>query len=378
MRKGLPVAEMKRLSWNRVLRAAILCAGGLFAFHAAALCGETPQKWNPGHYALPMDEAFFTLVENPGAARRFERLVASLPPEIVGVQGGAFWRQLEPREGVYDFRLVEAELAICARYRKHFFCTVSDRRYNAGTPPVPDYILLNPAFHGGIEPFASCAGSVVRLWDPAVMDRFNRLVTALGARFDREPYFEGVEFVETALPVNPAAARGLTNEAYIAGLKARLVNARAAFPASVVLQETNWLAPDDRALADFARFCVRAGVGMGGPDLIPDSERAAARPRIPAYGLFQRCAGRMPLGCDVQWPEFVGRTGNREIGRLTPGGIFAMGVDTLGLNYIFWGVCDGKGLNFTFRGGVLPLLKSRQGRINTARPANLSASPAGR
>ena len=45
-----------------------------------------------------------------------------------------------------------------------------------------------------------------------------------------------------------------------------------------------------------------------------------------------------------------------------------MGVNTLKLNYIFWGACDWKNTNFTFTGEVLPYLKSVKWKINTERP----------
>ncbi len=337
----------------------------------SAQAQEGEQKWHPGHYALVVDHALLAMTTDPAMATRAERLIAALPAEFIGVQGGAYWRNLEPEPNRYDFSVIEMQLRFCATYKKQFFCTVADKQFGNQPTPVPDYIINDPAYHGGLVPFKDGKGSQARIWDPAVLVRFNKLVAELGKRFDREPHFEGVEFIETALNIDASRER-TTPEEYIAVLRQRLVAARAAFPTSVVLQETNWLpGTSQEQMGEFFRFCCEAGVGIGGPDLIPDAERAPERPRIPSYEFFPRHAGRMPLALDVQEPEYLGRVGNRNIGKLTPAGIFDMGVNRLKLNYIFWCVYDRPKANFTFSGGVVPYVIQKQGAINAGRPANL-------
>jgi hypothetical protein len=76
----------------------------------------------------------------------------------------------------------------------------------------------------------------------------------------------------------------------------------------------------------------------------------------------------MPLACDVQEPEYLGHVGKKVIGKLTPEGIYDMGVNALKLNYIFWGVVEGSGKNFTFARDVLPYLNRVRGKINTRLP----------
>ncbi len=329
-------------------------------------------KWHPGHYALPFDQAMFAVNKESAAAERFERFVASLPDEITGVQGGAYWRMLEPEKDKYDFSLIEKQLRICARHKKYFFCTVSEKQFSGGLLPVPNYLLNDPEYRGGTAAFKDGRGSQARIWDPAVLARFNKLVAALGGRFDKEPYFEGIEFVETALNIDFSGQK-FSPADYLGALKERLTAAKRAFPSSVVLQEVNWLpGAGRREMADFFRFCRETGAGAGGPDLIPDAERVQERPRIPAYEFFPEYAGKMPLASDVQSPQYQGRFGNKLIGALTPEGIYEMGVTTLKLNYIFWGVCDWNNTNFKFSKDVLPLLRRRKGGINTKRPANLN------
>ena len=327
-------------------------------------------KWHPGHYALPLDHTFLTINKNPAAAEKFERLVASLPDEIIGVQGGAYWSMLEPKEDIYDFSLIEEQLRICTKYKKYFFCTISEKQFDGKTNPVPDYVTNEPKYHGGLIPFKDGHGSQARIWDSLVLERFNKLIAAMGKQFDNKLYFEGIEFVETALNIDFGVE--FSPAEYVNALKQRLTAAKKAFPTSVVIQETNWLPGASKGqLADFFQFCNKIGVGIGGPDLIPDAERVPERPRIPAYEFFPQYAGKMPLASDVQSPQYLGCFGKKIIGTLTPEGIYNMGVNTLKLNYIFWGVCDWKNTNFTFSQDVIPYIKHMKGKINTDRPANL-------
>ncbi len=335
--------------------------------------GQEQAKWHPGHYALYMDRAFVEVPQSHAQYRelteRFERFVAALPDEIIGVQGPAYWGMLEPDKDRYDFSLVEEQLRIASKYGKRLFFTLSEKSFVEKRKPTPAYLESDPVYGGGVIRFENSRGSQARIWNPAVLERFNRLVVALGKRFDREPNFEGIEFVETALNVNLAQDKSSAAE-YLDALKTRLIVAKKAFPLSVVLQETNWFPGHDqrRMMEDFFKFCFETGVGIGGPDLIPDAERAAERPRIPAYEFYPRYAGRMPLAADVQVPQYTGRMGDKKLGKLTASGIYDMGVNTLKLNYIFWAAYDTKDANFIFSKEVIPLLKEVHGRINENRP----------
>jgi hypothetical protein len=137
------------------------------------------------------------------------------------------------------------------------------------------------------------------------------------------------------------------------------------------LQETNWLPGASVVeMNELVKFFEQVGIGMGGPDLIPDKERAQERPRIPAYSLFSRYAGRIALASNVEAPQYMGHVGNKIIGTLTPKGIYDMGRDTLKLNYFFWATCDWKSLSFTFTGDVLPMLKDKHA-VEDLCPGNL-------
>lgn len=335
-------------------------------------------QWHPGHYVTP-NRSYLKMAHDRRVEETAEKLIASLPPTIVGVKGGAYWRNLETSEGVYDFTVIEKQLAMCARHHKYFLCAISERHFNPVEKPVPDY-LYEPKYRGvATFPIPQCGvrGSIARIWDPTVLDRFNRLVAELGKRFSREPFFEGIVFVETALNRGPSMT-DLTLDSYVNALKSRLIHAKKAFPYSVVLQETNWLInglpSNKQSMADLVRFCHDIGAGISGPDLIPDRQRDPARPRCLAYEFYPQFAGRMPLGCNIEDPEYMGKVGSMHLGQLTPEGIYQMGMDTLKLNYFFWSLRDKPGDNFTFSGDVLPLLKKMEGKVHTTRPENLRHS----
>jgi hypothetical protein len=336
-------------------------------------------KWHPGHYALVSEDRYRAMAKDPALAAEFEAWVASLPKGIVGVQGGAYWVDLEAGVGVYDFSLIEAQLEICQRRGKRLFCTIGEKIFNSDLDPAPAYIWER---YQGIVPFTPARGSTARIWDPRVLAHFKGLLAALGARFDDEPYLEGIEFMETSFSCDPIAEKGLGYDAddYVQAYKDMLLAARTAFPSTVIIQETNWLpypAEELRAkMEGFFAYCESIGVGVGGPDLYPDSQRDARQNRVAAYEFFPRWAGRIPLASDVQRPQYEGKfwyDGELvSLGSFTPQGILDMGIDTLKLNYIFWSRQDGDpSLRFEFKRDVIPTLERNHWPIHSAWPSAL-------
>ena len=205
------------------------------------------------------------------------------------------------------------------------------------------------------------------------------MIHALGDRFDSEPSFEGIVLPETALAV-PLKSQGLTEKSYMHALRTQIAAASEAFPHSVVLQQVNWLHGERerqvKLFEELADFCYQVGAGCGGPDLVPDRQRAADRPRIPAYEVYPKYAGRIPLGVDVQVPQYTGWAGSRFEGELTPAAIHDMGHNTLKLNYIFWSLVEGDKVEgrrprFTFSGDIVPMLRKVGWRTHADCPQNI-------
>jgi hypothetical protein len=315
-------------------------------------------KWTPGHYVLPTRK--FGNIDQEG-------FIASLDKNFKGLQIVMTWRELEPEKDRYDFKKIENMLAILNKYDKQLFLQIAERSFKSGYKPIPDYLYEEPEYEGGAEPFRKDLhkGSVARIWNPNVLIRFNKLLHALGNRFDGDPAFEGLNFPETAIGIDYKKARNFSKSKYLASLKQRLYAAKQAFPHSVVIQYVNYLAKKD--LEAFIRFCYETGIGIGGPDLVPDTGRHKHKARIPAYQYYPSYAGKMPFGMAVQSPNFTHKKGV-----FTLDAFWDMGIRTLKLNYIFWNSVEGKQFTHSFSRDIAPYIKKKSGKINTVCPENIA------
>lgn len=312
-------------------------------------------KWNPSHYVM--------------LTRKYKKIdpenfIASLDNNFKGVQIKLSWRDFEVEKNHYNFNDIERILAILKKYDKRLFLQITERSFKSDKRPIPDYLYEEPEYEGGAEPFKR-EGSVAKIWNPAVLKRFNNLIKALGNRFDCEPAFEGINFPETALPVDKKKAKNFSKSKYVNAMKLRLQAAKKAFPHSVVIQYINYLPKEE--LEGFIRYCYETGVGMGGPDLVPDIGRHENKKRIPAYDYYQFYAGKMPFGMAVQSPNFT-----RKKGIFSLDDFWDMGVNTLRLNYIFWAAVEGRNYTHSFARDIAPYVRKKSGKINTQCPENLA------
>jgi hypothetical protein len=343
-------------------------------------------KWNPGHYLLPTRQ---------WSTQDIEAALAEPGNHLEGIQIYCAWRALEPRKDVYDFSCVQRRVELAATHGKHVFLSVGERTFrDTDEFPVPEYLLTDPEYHGGVEPKVH-GGYQARLWDPAVVERINRLMTELGATFDDNVAFEGINFEESVLGIDETTADGYSRQALVDGMLSIIGATVAAFPRSTVLQYMNWGPPE---ILDLVHELHPAGAGMGGPDLVPDQGRFDYKPRIPAYDHYPTHAGLMPLGTAVQTPNLVrpewffeycpgnpnspecrqDKAGNyvKRKGDFTLGSFWEMALDTLRLNYVFWA---GVGVHATsweqnrYRylwADILGEINARQGQIRDACPEN--------
>jgi hypothetical protein len=278
-------------------------------------------------------------------ARDHERMIdpAFLEhPGIAGAQLTYTWRQLEPKRDQYDFSEIREQLAVLEQHGKRLFIQLSDVTFSE-RPPVPDYLLEDSTFHGGAaRKYEGAAGTfdgwVARRWDPAVRERFARLLDALADEFDG--VIEGVNLPETAIGFESPKYHppGFTFDAYAQGVRENMAAARKAFKRSRVIVYANFM-PGERRPADdrgylrgIYELAERIGVGVGGPDLLPfrKGQQANSLPLIAA-----RAPG-VAAGMAVQ-------DGNLEdvdpsTGRpVTVDALYRYAVGELHLDYIFWG-----------------------------------------
>ena len=282
-------------------------------------------------------------------------------PNIVGAQLKYTWRELEPAQGRYDFRAIRRDLAFLKRHDKRLFLQLQDVSFSK-TPVTPDYLSTDPAYHGGVagkyeadaDGRTEFAGWVARRWDPAVRERFARLLTALAKEFDGS--LEGIVIPETAVGFDDPARQPsrYSPASYAAGILEMLSSARGAFQKSCVIIYANFMPGDSLSNdgRDFLRsvhaHAATIGAGVGGPDIMP------FRPwqRANSLGLIEKRPPGVIAAMAVQDGNLADR--NRDTGQqITVPELYAYASTRLRLNYIFWGTEEPY-----FTSSVLPFLRS--------------------
>ena len=277
-----------------------------------------------------------------------DELDAALPildrPDIAGAEIIYVWRNLEPRRGVYDFSMIEHDLALARAHGKALFVEVLDRFFTPEARYLPQYLLDGPEDGGGLArqfddhvrgrpPVPQ--GWVARQWDPELRARFQALLAALAARFDGR--IMGLVLTETAATLDPAAPPAdFDCDSYFAAEEENALFARRAFRRSQIVQYVNfWPCGWANArgyMARFFAFAAAHGIGVGGPDIVPyrPGQMRNSYPFIRAY------RDRVPLvAMAIQEPTLdylnpaTGRPFTREE-------FERFAVDYLGVDIIFW------------------------------------------
>jgi hypothetical protein len=267
---------------------------------------------------------------------------------VTGAQLKYTWRELEPERDRYELQPLLDDLAFLEKHGKRLFVQLQDVSFSEEIL-VPDYICKEPAFGGGVsrkydypgddESKAQFDGWVARRWDPAVRDRFIKLLEVLGREVDGR--IEGINLPETSVGFGESGKlhpEGFTYEKYVEAVKAIMTAARRAFPRSYVIQYANfmpgeWLPWTDHGyLRAVYAHAESIGVGVGGPDLLPfrNGQQNHSYPLI---------AARRPgivAGVAVQYGNLEDRdpaTGEP----VTVEALYRFATETLRLDYIFWG-----------------------------------------
>lgn len=314
-------------------------------------------KWHPGHYVMGernLDKAF-----------RY--------PGIKGTKIRYFWSELEPKRGVYNFSKIEKDLKKVQKQNKRLFIYLEYKAFNKRAVQkecAPDYIFnmggvgityyddVKLHAHKGHKPWKCIA----QIYKKPVEDRLVALIHALGKRFNREPYIEGLILPETAGSGNPGKNIGYKPpvKGYIPALKRVNIESKKAFPNSVVFVQTNWIGGGAPAMKGLLDQMHQIGVGAGGPDLIPDKH---------TYGTmyFRDFAGKIPLQIDNQRATLVGGG--------SPSRAFKYAVtdrNGLHLNYVFWATHNPS--PWDFENDIIPVLKKHNWQINSGCPSSIKCN----
>ena len=173
-------------------------------------------------------------------------------PGVTGAQITYPWERLEPKKDQYDFSEIEEDLNFLNSKGKKLFIQIQDVTFDSARYAVPKYILTDSVYHGGADPQydiiegnedkAAKAGWVSRRWDPAVAERFHKLLTALGQKFDGR--IEGINLPETAVDFGKKGKlfpKGFTFEIYRDAIRENMKVLKRAFPNSTTIQYANFL-----------------------------------------------------------------------------------------------------------------------------------------
>ena len=263
-----------------------------------------------------------------------------------GAQLKYTWKELEPEKDHYEFSSISKDLAFLTSHGKRLFIQLQDSSFSAKRILVPAY-LQTAEYHGGIsaqykivngdEEHPIIEGWAARRWDPAVQDRFRKLLITLGKEFDGS--VAGINLPETSIGVGEAKQKpeGYSDEIYLNAVIENMRVLRQAFPRSVVIQYANfmpgeWLPGTDKSyLRTVYRKAKELGVGMGGPDLLPFNRGQNNH----SYPLIKASAGSIVTGVAVQDGNYAD-VNPKTRQRATIAELFAFAKDQLQVDYIFW------------------------------------------
>jgi hypothetical protein len=267
-------------------------------------------------------------------------------PGIEGAQIRYFWSTLERNKDQYDFRPIESDMEFLRAHGKKLWVQLNDVSFSPTRNPVPKYLLEDTVYHGGAEMTWSVedeanpirSGWIARRWDPAVQERFQKLLLQLGAEFDGK--IAGINLPETALEYGSTGKLfppGFTHEAYRDAIVVNLRALRLAFSKSVAMQYGNFMPGEWRAGADkgyLSRIYSVAesiGAAVGGPDLMPYNRSQL----VSSYPLLEQHANRMTTGIAVQDGNLA-EINPETKQKVTAKELLDFAMKTLRVDYIFW------------------------------------------
>jgi hypothetical protein len=280
-----------------------------------------------------------------------ERITESTFLDNSGIEGAQIkytWRQLEQGKDNYVFDDIRHDLEFLKSKNKKLFIQIQDSVFDLQYMPVPKYLREDPVYHGGVAQQAEYPdgkpeqakpyGWVARRWDPAVRERFHKLLAALGKEFDGQ--IEGINLPETAIDIpyaGPLMPSGYTREGYRDALLDTMAALKKSFPRSTPLLYANFMSESDPNgnpvyLRSLYEKAADLKLAMGGPDLLPHRKWQLYN----SYPLIHEFSNRIPMGIAVQDNNLADI--NPDTGKpVTVAELVTYAKEYLHVTYIFWG-----------------------------------------
>lgn len=265
--------------------------------------------------------------------------------DIGGVQIVYNWKSLETEKDVYDFSRIENDLNYLTHLDRKLFIQLQDRFFEPEARYVPDYILKDKEYNGGLvaqydnpgenKPIGN--GWVTQQWNPEVQKRFQKLIGELAKKFDGK--IQGINLPETSIDIEMKKDKtGFSCDRYFQAELDNLKFARNAFTKSYVLQYVNFFPceweNDHQYMSRLFKFAKENNIGLGGPDIVPNKNAQMKN----SYPFFNQYKGNLPLvAMAVQEPTLTYKNPKTKK-PFTKEEFVEYAENYLGVNIIFWSV----------------------------------------
>jgi len=317
-------------------------------------------------------------------------------PALKGFVNTYSWYWLEPSKGVYNWSLIDADLAalaaLSAKYGVDFkliikftFEATANQRlpsvpqptpYTSGASSyrgmLPDYIIAS----GNIAVNPGGTGYEAAWWRSEVYTRYNTLIAAAGARYDANPHVEMfMPILETGVAI--ATLPGdYTPAAAVAAFNSIVAATAAAWPTTVKVFNSNWN-PTGTGINDLlsaSQNAVANGFGFGGPDILYPPQQAetfGSQILRGAGGSFGSIDYRGTVASAYQEEADYSNWTNE-----TSVGVEAYTYNTLKSTHVLWSDHGTYGNSYGASGDnwsdVVAALQAQSFRIHSACPTNYS------
>jgi len=264
------------------------------------------------------------------------------------------WTHLERSKGDYDFSSIQDDYDYLKSKGKRLFVQLQDATFVPNFKGAPAYLEADE-YRGGFAPLlkenGEIEGWVAKRWNPAVRERFTRLLLALGEAFDGK--IEGINLQETAAGGSGESDPTFSPESYVSAIKSNMRALKSAFPNTTTIQYANfmpgeWLPWEDLGyLKSIYEYGEEIGVGLGAPDLMVKRRGQLNH----ALAMMHEVEYTVPLGIAIQDGNYIGMTGadyavgeepepiSKELAEkkinLVPS-LHAFAKDFLKVRYMFW------------------------------------------
>ncbi|KFF25928.1 hypothetical protein [Chryseobacterium vrystaatense] len=278
-----------------------------------------------------------------GDLKSIEKMITR--KDIGGVQIVYNWRALETSKDVYDFSRIESDLKYLTSLDRKLFIQLQDRFFEPEARYIPDYILNEKEYTGGLVPQYDNPGEnkpigngwVTQQWNPAVQKRYQKLIEALAEKFDGK--IQGINLPETSIDIDMKRDKtGFSCDRYFQAELDNLKLARNAFKTSYVLQYVNFFPcewdNDHHYMSRLFELAAKNNIGLGGPDIVPNKNGQMKN----SYPFFNQYKGKLPLvAMAVQEPTLT-YTNPKTKKPFTKEEFVEYAEHYLGVNIIFWSV----------------------------------------